>query len=80
MKETTKINHNYIYEDYDMWAILNLRLQQENLNNVFIIPPISTLESNQLQIQLQEEQNRNHATPNRTWFCRIYNLSIANFT
>ena len=66
MKETTKINHNYIYEDYDMWAILNLRLQQENLNNVFIIPPISTLESNQLQIQLQEEQNRNHATPNRT--------------
>ena len=39
-RENATANNNYKYEDYDVWAILNLRLQQENLNNVFIIPPI----------------------------------------
>ncbi len=66
MKETTKINNHYQYEDYDVLTILNLRLQQENLNDVSVIPPLSTLEGDQLQIQLQGEQNKSHATPNRT--------------
>jgi len=64
-KEKATANNNYKYEDYDMWAILNLRLQQENLNNVFIISPIGSNNLTVLSEQLTEEIERNKDMPDR---------------
>ena len=58
-RENATANNNYKYEDYDVWAILNLRLQQENLNNVFIIPPIKNNNLTILSSQLIEEIEKN---------------------
>lgn len=64
-RENATANNNYKYEDYDVWAILNLRLQQENLNNVFIIPPIKNNNLTILSSQLIEEIEKNKDIPDR---------------
>jgi len=49
------INHEYLYEDNDIYTIINLLIAEHHLNNVHVIPPVDNIVSSQLRQRLQEE-------------------------
>jgi hypothetical protein len=54
------INPDYLYENEDMETILNIMVQENNLNDIYILNNISNLVDQQLKTELQKELLQNH--------------------
>lgn len=53
------INHEYLYEDNDIYTILHLLIAQHGLQNVHVLPPVDNIVNTQLRQRLQEESVSN---------------------
>lgn len=49
------INHAYLYEDVDMYQLLNLMVARAGLADTFVVPPCDNIMGQQLQLRLAEE-------------------------